>query len=120
MPRYKNIESDNVNNIYEAVALAEEISLAEAQILVDEYVQGAIDSNDLLDDIQNQLDWIGDSTSGAIADIDTAIAAIPGFSIPAGLQIILVGMLENQKRILQIEKRELKAWRFMIKNAVIE
>lgn len=38
MPTYKNITSDNINNIYEAVAFNDGITLEEAQIKVDEWI----------------------------------------------------------------------------------
>lgn len=115
---YKDTTSESLDALYQVtkqridLANGGDIPLSEVEQIVDEYLTGKIDSIALLDDIKNQLDWIGPT----IDDINTAIAAIPGFNIPAGLQTILTGMLQNQKRILQIERRELMVWRFVINN----
>lgn len=99
--------------LYNAVSQGYGISLSEAQGLVDQYLQGKIDIVDLLNDIQNELDWIPGERDNLQNAIDTVI---PGLAIPAAAKAVLTGLASNQKRILQEQLRELRTWRFVIKN----
>jgi hypothetical protein len=57
-----------------------------------------LDFEDLEADIANELAWI----EATLPEIDNGIAAV-------------TGLLQNQRRILLQQRRELKAWRFVIR-----
>lgn len=118
MPTYKNISNDDLNLLYLAVknhidtATGTDTPLSVIQELVDEYVQDRINTDDLLADIDNELEWIPTFQD----DMDDALAAIPNLNIPNGVKLILTAQSQGLKRLSQENYRQLKAWRFMIKN----
>jgi hypothetical protein len=71
----------------------------------------------LLDDIAGELDWIPGEQDALQNAIDVVI---PGLAIPAPAKAVLIGLADNQRRILQEQLRELKAWKFMINNVRFE
>lgn len=121
MPQYKNIFNSDIAALYEAVKryldsqTEGDIPLSEVQVIVDEYLQGQIDKDDLLADIDNELAWIPTEQDA----IDTAIALVPA-ATTAQLKTIMIGILEHDRRILQENLRMLRAWKFMIKNVKVE
>jgi hypothetical protein len=117
MPIYKNTEAPTLELLYDAIAIYNGISLSEAQAMVDEYLSGQVGKADLLDDIQGELDWIPGEQDNLQNAIDNVI---PGLAIPNPAKAVLIGLAENQKRILQEQLRELRAWRFVINNAKFE
>jgi hypothetical protein len=122
MPTYKNISNNDIGLLYDAVKIqidfntGGDIPLSEIIAMVDEYLAGKIDKDDLLADIAGQLDTM----SGRIDDLDIAIAVIPNQAIPAPLKTILIGICENQQNQYRIIVRELKVWKFLINNLTIE
>lgn len=123
MATYKNITSGDANLLYSAVKnqidfeTGNDTPLADVIILVDVYLQGQIDKADLLADIANELEWIPTEQDNLQNAIDNVI---PGLAIPNPPKAVLTGLASNQKRILQEQLRELRAWRFVIKNAKFE
>jgi len=123
MPKYKNIYADDINDLYLTAKdqvdfeTGQDTPLSEIQAMVDQYIAGQIDEAALLDDIQGELDWIPGEQDNLQNAIDNVI---PGLTIPNPAKAILTGLCENQKRILQEQLRELRAWRFVIKNAKFE
>jgi hypothetical protein len=61
-------------------------------------------------DITGELAWI----TGAIAEIDTGLGVVDAATL-AQLRVIVKGLLQNQRRILLEQQRELKAWRLVIR-----
>lgn len=61
-------------------------------------------------DITGELAWI----TTAIAEIDTGLGAV-GAATLAQLGVIVKGLLQNQRRVLLEQQRELKAWRWVIR-----
>ena len=122
---YKNItvENDNLDYLYVAVKDYEDqinnsdIPLSEIITMVDEYLAGQIDVVDLLNDIQNELDWIPGERDVLQDAIDNVI---PGLAIPANARAVLSGLADNQRRILQQNYRQLKVWKFLINNLTID
>lgn len=68
------------------------------------------DFSDLEADITNELAWI----ETAITEIDTGLGVVDAATL-AQLRVIVKGLLQNQRRILLQQRRELKAWRFVIR-----
>jgi hypothetical protein len=69
-----------------------------------------LDFEDLEADIANELAWI----EATLPEIDNGIAAVGAFT-NATQRAIITGLLQNQRRILLQQRRELKAWRFVIR-----
>lgn len=122
---YKNIEvsNDNLDELYAAVKVSyddkngTDIPLSEVQVMVDEYLAGQVDRDDLLADIDGELSWIPGERDVLQNAIDVVI---PGLSIPANARAVLSGLADNQRRILQQNYRQLKVWKFMINNLTID
>jgi hypothetical protein len=90
-------------------------SQAEAQAAIDagavnEAYNERVDFAGLEADINNELDWI----EGAISEIDTGLGVVDGATL-AQLRAIVRGLLEIERRVLQEQRQELKAWRFVIR-----
>jgi methylaspartate ammonia-lyase len=64
----------------------------------------------LSDDIDNQINWIGST----IPEIDTGLGTVGAFA-NATQRAIITGLLQNQKRELQIIRGILKAFRFIVR-----
>lgn len=67
----------------------------------------------LRDDINTQIDWIGTT----IPEIDNGIGAVGAFT-NATQRAIVTGLLQNQKRELQIIRGILKAFRFIVRKLI--
>lgn len=63
-------------------------------------------------DITGELAWI----TTAIAEIDTGLGVVDAATL-AQLRVIVKGLLQNQRRVLLEQQREMKAWRFVIRRA---
>lgn len=61
-------------------------------------------------DITGELAWI----TTAIAEIDTGLGLVDAATL-VQLRGIVKGLLQNQRRVLLEQQRELKAWRFVIR-----
>lgn len=72
-----------------------------------------LDLDSLQDDITNQIDW----TNTTIPEIDSGIAAVGAFTNAAQRAIVL-GLLQNQRRIVLIIRGVLKAFRFIIRKVI--
>lgn len=74
--------------------------------------QEGLDFSGLKADIAGELTWI----TGAITEIDTGLGAVDAATL-AQLRVIVKGLLQNQRRVLLEQQREMKAWRFVIRQA---
>lgn len=72
-----------------------------------------LDLDSLQDDIINQIDW----TNTTVPEIDSGIAAVGAFTNAAQRAIVL-GLLQNQRRIVLIIRGVLKAFRFIIRKVI--
>ncbi len=63
-------------------------------------------------DITNELTWI----TTAITDIDTGLGIVDSATLTQ-LRAIVKGVLQNQRRMLLEQRSELKAWRYVIRQA---
>lgn len=63
-------------------------------------------------DITGELAWI----TTAIVEIDTGLGVVDAATL-AQLRVIVKGLLQNQRRVLLEQQREMKAWRFVIRQA---
>lgn len=61
-------------------------------------------------DITGELAWI----TTAIAEIDTGLGVVDAATL-AQLRVIVKGLLQNQRRVLLEQQREMKAWRWVIR-----
>lgn len=69
-----------------------------------------LDFDGLEDDTINELAWI----ETTLTEIDAGLAAVGAFT-NAGQRAIVTGLLQNQRRTLLQQRRELKAWRYVIR-----
>lgn len=111
------IERDEENNFisaYVEVAEADEVAtLAVIEAHNPEATPDILEKADLMElseDITNELAWI----ETGITDIDNGLAAVTAFT-NATQRAIVTGLLQNQKRVLQQQRRKLKAWRYVVR-----
>lgn len=88
---------------------AEAQAAIDAGVISEDYNQ-RVDFEDLEADITNELTWI----ETTLTEIDNGLAAVGAFT-NATQRAIVTGLLQNQKRILLQQRRELKAWRYTIR-----
>lgn len=123
MPTYKDITAPTLELVYQAVKYNLDFitgidnSIEDIQAMVDEYLAGKVDRDDLLADIDGELSWIPGERDVLQNAIDVVI---PGLSIPANARAVLSGLADNQRRILQQNYRQLKVWKFLINNLTID
>lgn len=91
------------------------VNPAEAQAAIDagavnEEHNERVNFEELEADITGELAWI----TTAITEIDTGLGVVDAATL-AQLRVIVKGLLQNQRRVLLQQRREFKAWRYVVR-----
>lgn len=86
---------------------AEAQAAIDAGVISEEYNERS-DFNGLKADIANELAWI----ETTLTEIDAGLNLVDAATL-AQLRVIVRGVLQNQRRILWQQRRELRAWRYV-------
>lgn len=114
--RVDTVGQDELNAYAEIHEADEALALPVIEAHDPENTPDLLEKADLIalkDDIDNQIDWIGDT----IPEIDNGLGAVGAFT-NATQRTIVTGLLNNQKRELQIIRGILKAFRFIVRKLI--